>query len=101
MEAMETTQRRAPDEGGASDAEEYSEEEDDEVAKVLKVLVKETGRPKVDIPMYEGNLNVEELLDWISSLDKYFGFEEVEDKKKVKIAATRLKGHATIWWEEL
>ena len=73
MEAMETAWRRAPDEGGASDAEESSkeeEEQDNEAAKVLKMLVKATGRPKVDIPMYEGNLNVEELLDCISSLNK-------------------------------
>ena len=65
------------------------------------MLVKATGRPKVDIPMYEGNLNVEELMDWISSLDNFFEFEEVEDKNKVKLAITRLKGHAVIWWEEL
>ena len=51
--------------------------------------------------MYEGNLNVEELMDWISSLDTYFEFEEVEDKNKVKIAATKLKDHAAISWEEL
>jgi hypothetical protein len=41
-------------------------------------------------------LNVEELMDWINTTDKYFDFEEVEDKKKVKYATTKLKGHATI-----
>ena len=56
------------------------------------MLIKATRRPKVDVPLYEGNLNMEELMDWISSLDKYFEFEEVEDKRKVKFAATRLKG---------
>jgi hypothetical protein len=25
---------------------------------------------KVEVPMYEGNLNVEEFLEWISDLDK-------------------------------
>ena len=51
--------------------------------------------------MYSGNLNVEELMDWINSLSKYFDFEEIEDKKKVRYAATRLKGHTSIWWDEL
>ena len=51
--------------------------------------------------MYSGNLNVEELIDWINTLSKYFDFEEIEDKKKVRYAATRLKGHATIQWDEL
>ena len=34
-------------------------------------------------------------------MDKYFCYEEVDDKKKVKFAVTRLKGHAAIWWDEL
>ena len=55
----------------------------------------------MEIPFYEGNLNVVELIDWISSVDKYFDLEEVEDKKKVNFAATKLKGHASIWWDEL
>jgi hypothetical protein len=58
-------------------------------------------REKMEVPMYEGNLNVEELLDWISSLDKYFDYEEIDDEKKVKHVVTRLKGHATLWWDEL
>lgn len=35
-------------------------------------------------------------MDQISAMDNYFDFEEVEDKKKVKFAATRLKGHPTM-----
>ena len=46
--------------------------------------------------MHEGNLNVEELMDWINALAKYFDFEEIEDKNKVRDATTRQKGHATI-----
>ena len=65
------------------------------------MLMKTSGRPRIEVPMYSGNLNVEELMDWINSLIKYFDFEEIEDKKKVTYAATRLKGHATIQWDEL
>ena len=38
-------------------------------------------------------------MDWINALSKYFDFEEIEDKKKVRYAVTRLKGHAAIWWD--
>jgi hypothetical protein len=55
----------------------------------------------MDIPEYEGNLDVEELLDWIRALYKYFDYEDVEEDKKVKNSVTRLKGHATLWWDEL
>ena len=58
-------------------------------------------REKMEILMYEGNLDIEELLDWIRDLDKYFDYEDIEDEKKLKHAITRLKGHATLWWNEL
>ena len=51
--------------------------------------------------MYSCNLIVEELMDWINALIKYFDFEYIEDKKKVRYAATRLKEHAAIWWDEI
>jgi hypothetical protein len=51
--------------------------------------------------MYEGNLDTEELLDWIRSMDKYFDYEDIDEEKKVKHVVTILKGHATLWWDEL
>ena len=65
------------------------------------MLMKASNWPIVEVPMYEGNINIEELMDWINALNKYFNFEEIEDKKKVRYATTRLKGHAAIWWDEL
>lgn len=103
MEEMEISQRE-PNEETASAEEEYFDgeiEEDTEENKVLRILIKASGRPMVEVPMYKANLNVEELMDKISSLDKYFDFEEVEYKKKVKFATTRIKGHATLWWDDL
>jgi DNA-binding transcriptional regulator WhiA len=55
----------------------------------------------MDIPMYEGNLDIEELLYWFRALDKYFDYEDTEKDKKVKHAVNRLKGHATFCWDEL
>jgi hypothetical protein len=55
----------------------------------------------MDIPMYEGNLDVEEMLYWFRGLDKYFNYEDVEEYKKVKHVVTRLKWHARLWWDEL
>jgi hypothetical protein len=55
----------------------------------------------MEIPMYEGNIDVEEILDWIRPLDRYFDYKDVEEDKKFKHAITRLKGLATLWWDEL
>ena len=58
-------------------------------------------KEKMDILVYERNLDPEELLDWIRALDTYFDYEDVEEDKKVKHAVTRLKGHASLWWDEI
>jgi hypothetical protein len=55
----------------------------------------------MDILMYDGNLEVEELLDWFRDLDKYFDYEDIKEDKKVKHVVTRLKVHSTLWWDEL
>jgi hypothetical protein len=110
LDAMETTQRCTIDVGDISEAESENEagNEGEEVAvedvadeRLFRAIARIGARAKMDIPVYEGNLDVEELLDWIRALDKYFDYEDVEEDKKVKHAITRLKGHATLWWDEL
>jgi hypothetical protein len=66
---------------------------------VLKSFVKLGAREKIDVPMYEGNLDDEELLDWISSIDKYFDYEDIDEGKKVRHVVTILKGHVALWWD--
>ena len=56
METIETAQRRTLDEGDDSAKEEYSEEEEEEeneTTRVIKMLAKVGGNPKVEIPTYE------------------------------------------------
>jgi hypothetical protein len=106
-ETMEEAQRRAPDIGDVSDVEseevEVEEAAGEDVAeeRLLRVVVRLGGRAKIKVSMYEGNLDAEELLDWIRSMEKHFNYEYVDEEKKVKQAVTQLKGHATLWWDEL
>ena len=57
------------DEEVESKSSEEEEEDPDEV-KILKMLMKTSGRPRIEVPMYSDNLNVEELVDWINALSK-------------------------------
>jgi hypothetical protein len=34
-------------------------------------------------------------------MDIYFDYEDIDEEKRVKHTVTRLKGHATLWWDEL
>jgi hypothetical protein len=110
LDAMETTQRHTVEIGDISEIDSENEDGNDgeEVATkdaadecIFKVVARIGARAKMEIPMYKGNLDVEELLDWIRALDKYFDYENVEGDKKVKHIVTRLKGHAALWWDEL
>jgi hypothetical protein len=107
LEVMEAMQRRAPAAQDDSDVEneevEIEEDAGEDVAEecLLKDVVKLGARENMGVPMYEGNLDVEELLDWIISMDKYFDYEDVDEGRKVRHAVTRLKGHASLWWDEL
>jgi hypothetical protein len=70
LNAMETTQRRAPNAGDFSEAEievevEGALVEDVVEERLLREVVKLGARAKIDIPMYEGNLDTEEFFDWI------------------------------------
>jgi hypothetical protein len=58
-------------------------------------------RAKIEVPMCEGNFYVEELMDWIRSMEKCFDYEDVDEEKRVRHDVTRLKGHAALWWDEL
>jgi Icc-related predicted phosphoesterase len=110
LDAMETAQRCTVNAGDINEVESENEagNEGEEVAVedaadecLFKAIARISAREKMDILVYKGNLDVEELLEWIRTLEKYFDHEDVEEDKKVKHVITRLKGHATLWWDEL
>jgi hypothetical protein len=109
LEDMVAAQRCTANAGDLSDSEsEIEVEREEEVAaedasneRLIRGIARMDARAKMDILVYEGNLDVEELIDWIRTLDTYFNYEDVEEDEKVKHVVTRLKGHATLWWDEL
>jgi hypothetical protein len=106
---METSQRHTASARDLSDSEGEVEAECEEevVAEdasnecLIKAIARVGARAKMDIQVYEGKLDAEELLDWIRALYTYFDYEDVEEDKRVKHVVTRLKGHASLWWDEL
>ena len=58
-------------------------------------------RLKVDIPYFSRNLGIEEFLDWIAEIDRFFDYMETLPDKRVKLVACHLKEMASAWWERL
>jgi hypothetical protein len=107
---MGVKQRRKADVGDTSESEDEGDAgqgageipaEDATNERLMKAIAQMSSKTKMDIPTYEGNLDAEELLDWIRALDTYFDYEDIEEDKKVRHAVTKLKGHAALWWDEL
>ena len=107
---METAQRCGTGAGEFSDseveeeaghAEEEVMTEDASIERMIRAILRMSLKTKMDIPVYEGSLNAEELLDWIRALDTYFDYEDIEEDKKIRHAVTKLKGHPALWWDEL
>jgi hypothetical protein len=76
LDTMETMKRREPDDGDISEAEfEEIEVEENVVENVaqdclIKVVSKIGAKARIEVPMYEGNLEVEEFLDWVHVMEK-------------------------------
>ena len=109
LKEMETVQRHRVSAGEFSDSEVeeeagHAEEvtaEDASTERLIKAIARMSSKTKMDIPAYEGSLDAEELLDWIRALATYFDYEDIEEDKKVRHVVTKLKGHATLWWDKL
>jgi hypothetical protein len=110
LKDMETTQRCTLSAGDLSDSEsenEFEHEREEVIAEdatnecLIRSIARMGAKAKMDIPVYEENMDSEELLDWIRALDTYFDYEDVEEDKRVKHVVTRLKGHASLWWDEI
>jgi len=74
LEEMETAQRRGAGkvEFSDSEVEEEAGHDQEEVAtedvateRLIRAISRMSSKTKMDIPVYEGSLNAEELLDWI------------------------------------
>eukprot|EP00253_Pinus_taeda_P009391 PITA_09391 len=105
LEAVEVGRRRDPEMGDVSEEEvevaaDVPEGESAEV-KLLKSVLLSNSRPKPELPTYDGSLSIDDVLDWISEMDKYFECEEVSEDRRVKFAATKLKGHVALWWDSV
>ena len=101
---MESMNQGNVGDGDISEPKIESLEEDEHVAitpemRFLKSMLGSSSKPRPEIPIYQGSLNLEELIDWINDMEKFFDYEEMEEEKKVKFVVTKLKGHASLWWD--
>ena len=57
-------------------------------------------RFEIEFPEFDGNLDHEEFVDWLSQVKEIFACYDIPKFNKVKLAATNLRGKARSWWEQ-
>ena len=58
-------------------------------------------RFEIGFPLFDDNLDNEDFVDWLSQVEEIFACYDIPESKKVKLAATNLRGNARSWWEQL
>jgi hypothetical protein len=64
----------------------------------LKTIRGEDFDVRMDLPMYGGKMDVDELLEEVDALNNYFEYKEMVENKKVKFSKIKLKGSTLTWW---
>ena len=84
---MEMGRQRDPKGGDISELDEVPKEEEAVPAKVrlLRVVLGSRFRPNPELSIYDGSLKVENLIDWINEMDKYFKYEDIDEKKDLNL----------------
>jgi hypothetical protein len=55
---------------------------------------------KFELPIYNGEVNVEKLDNWIRQIEVYCRIQKIQDDEtKIQLASLRLESAALIWWE--
>ena len=47
---------------------------------------------KMDLPSFNGHVQIEEFLDWIIEVEQFFKYMEIREDKHMKLVAYKLKG---------
>ncbi|KAJ9540932.1 hypothetical protein OSB04_027438 [Centaurea solstitialis] len=56
---------------------------------------------RVEIPEFEGRVQPDEFIEWIHTVERVFDLRDIPDNLKVKLVATKLRKHASLWWEHV
>jgi hypothetical protein len=55
---------------------------------------------KFELPIYDGQVNVEKIDNWIRQMEVYYSVQQIKDEAtQIKLTSLRLADTALIWWQ--
>ena len=73
-----------------------SEDEPTRMSRAEPQMQANTNGFKVEIPEFAGKLDPEEFVDWMHTVERVFEYKDVQEDKKVKLVALRLRKYASL-----
>ena len=59
------------------------------------------GNPVSNLIFFNRGLQPEEFLDWIAAVEEVLKFKGVPKDRRVSLVATKFRGQAATWWQQL
>ncbi|XP_022138328.1 uncharacterized protein LOC111009540 isoform X2 [Momordica charantia] len=56
---------------------------------------------KIDLPTFNGKMDVETFLDRVKNVENFFDYTNTPEDKKVKLVAFKIQSGASAWWDQL
>lgn len=56
---------------------------------------------RTDLLEFHGDMDPDGFLDWLAAVEEILAFAAVPADRRVALIATRLRGHAAAWWQQL
>ena len=56
---------------------------------------------KLELPVFNGSTNAEELLDWFVTIEEILEFREISLNRFVPLVAIRFRDRAAAWWSQV
>jgi hypothetical protein len=53
---------------------------------------------KIDLPSFNRHLQIEDFLDWVMEVERFFDYMSIREDRKVKLVAYKFKRGASAWW---
>jgi hypothetical protein len=46
---------------------------------------------KIDLPSFDGHLDIEDFLDWMTEVERFFKYMSILEERKVKLVAYKFR----------
>lgn len=81
---------------GYGDKGEFTDENDYSGQYRRQNMRYEEFKLKMDIPSFNGALHIEEFIEWMIEIERFFDYMNIEKKRQVKMIVLRFKGVAFV-----